>query len=189
MIEKLNFALAALEDPNEVGYLREQALDALRSVIAEMEAGEPVMEIGENESLMCRTLPLGTKLYTHPHPKAEPDRPVEANKTMGGPVQEPVKLWLWKNFVNGVPEYWAFDNAFPVGVEHSDPLTLGEPCGYALLKESRKGRNDIADNEVLRRVVAAEPQAKPPKCVKCGDELMSSFASTCYTCNQKTKGK
>ena len=106
-------------------------------------------------------IPAYIKTSPHPQPKAEPDRPVEANKTMDGPVHEPVKLWLWKNFVNGVPEYWAFDNAFPVGVDHSDPLTLGEPCGYALLKESRKGRNDIADNEVLRRVVAAEPQAKP----------------------------
>jgi hypothetical protein len=30
------------------------------------EQGEPVMVIGENESMKCRELPLGTKLYTTP---------------------------------------------------------------------------------------------------------------------------
>jgi len=32
-----------------------------------------------------------------------------------------------------------------------------------------------------------QPKAEPTKCVKCGDELMSSFTSTCYACNQKAK--
>jgi len=259
MIEKLKAALATLEKyktgvsilndgPDksdedhahsllvESMHLTGPAITDLRSAIAEMEAGEPVAWRYTFKTKVVRLEQRrldfyhwedtdwlkGEPLFTHPQPKAEP-------------VQEPVKLWLWKNFVNGVPEYWAFDNAFPVGVDHSDPLTLGDPCGYALLKESRKGRNDIADNEVLRRVVAAEPQAKlwdsqwvnivndpvvqhwetskedavhravklteeammknasapqakpltHPKCVKCGDELMSSFTNTCYACKQK----
>lgn len=65
---------------------------------------------------------------------------------------EPVTLWLWKNFVGGRPEYWAFDNAFPVHLDGGDPQTLGEPCGYALFKPSRKGRHDISDAEVMRRI-------------------------------------
>jgi len=74
------------------------------------------------------------------------------------PEQEPKKLWLWKNFVDGKPEYWAFDNAFPVHLDCDDPQTLGEPCGYAIFKPSREGRTDISDGEVLLRIkkVAAQ---------------------------------
>lgn len=74
---------------------------------------------------------------------------------------EPMKLWLWKNFVDGRPEYWAFDNPFPINLDDGDPQTLGEPCGYALFKPSRKGRTDVSDEQVLRAVLAAtvkEPQ-------------------------------
>lgn len=55
--------------------------------------------------------------------------------------REPRKLWLWKNFVDGAPEYWAFDNPYPIFLDSSDPQVLGEPCGYALLKPSRDGRS------------------------------------------------
>jgi hypothetical protein len=67
----------------------------------------------------------------------------------------PPKLWLWKNFVDGRPEYWAFDNPFPINMDDGDPQTLGEPCGYALFKPSRPGRSDISDDEVLRRIATA----------------------------------
>ena len=79
-------------------------------------------------------------------------------KKSAQPEQEPKKLWLWKNFVDGKPEYWAFDNAFPVYLECDDPQTLGEPCGYAIFKPSREGRTDIIDGEVLLRIkkVAAQ---------------------------------
>jgi hypothetical protein len=79
-------------------------------------------------------------------------------KKSAQPEQEPKKLWLWKNFVDGKPEYWAFDNAFPVYLECDDPQTLGEPCGYAIFKPSREGRTDISDGEVLLRIkkVAAQ---------------------------------
>jgi hypothetical protein len=75
-----------------------------------------------------------------------------------------VKLWLWKNFVDGKPEYWAFDNAFPINLNDGDPQTLGEPCGYAWLKPSRQGRFDVSDEEVLSAVQNAKeypPQRKP----------------------------
>jgi hypothetical protein len=63
-----------------------------------------------------------------------------------------MKLWLWKNFVDGKPEYWAFDNPFPVYMDGDDPQTLGEPCGYAIYKPSRNGRPDVSEVDVLRRI-------------------------------------
>jgi hypothetical protein len=57
------------------------------------------------------------------------------------PVQPkvPAKLWLWKNFVDGRQEYWAFDNLYPC-YPNGDPMVLGEPCGYAIFKPSVNGR-------------------------------------------------
>jgi hypothetical protein len=40
----------------------------------------------------------------------------------------PRKPWLWRNHVDGRPEYWAFDNPFPINLTDDDPQTLGEPC-------------------------------------------------------------
>ena len=56
------------------------------------------------------------------------------------------KLWLWKN---GSHEFWAFDNPYPCH-PNGDPITLGEPCGYALVKQSVNGRPDMPEDEVLR---------------------------------------
>lgn len=67
-----------------------------------------------------------------------------------------MKLWLWKNFINGRPEYWAFNNPFPIHMDNGDPQTLGEPCGYAIFKPSRSGRPDVSEAEVLRRIERAE---------------------------------
>ena len=55
------------------------------------------------------------------------------------PMSEERKLWLWKNFVDGRQEYWAFDNLYPCHA-NGDPQTLGEPCGYAIVKPSINGR-------------------------------------------------
>jgi hypothetical protein len=81
------------------------------------------------------------------------------------PTQEPIKLWLWKNFVNGKFEYLAFDNPFPIFMDSHDPQTLGEPCGYALLKPSRAGRTDFSDEQVLQDVqkALAQPAQEPVK--------------------------
>jgi len=102
--------------------------DTLRELVAYTFDGRPCYEV--------------RALYTHPA------APVPA---------VPEKLWLWKNFVDGRPEYWAFDNPFPVHLDCGDPQTLGEPCGYALFKPSRTGRTDVSDAQVLRRVIAARP--------------------------------
>lgn len=66
------------------------------------------------------------------------------------------RLWLWKNFVDGRPEYWAFDNPYPINLDNGDPQTLGEPCGYAIFKPSRGGRPDFSEDEVLLRIAQAE---------------------------------
>jgi hypothetical protein len=67
-----------------------------------------------------------------------------------------MKLWLWKNFVDGRPEYWAFDNPFPVQMDCGDPQTIGEPCGYAIFKPSRAGRTDVTEQQVLQRIKLAK---------------------------------
>lgn len=61
------------------------------------------------------------------------------------------KLWIWKNFVNGNPEYWAFDNPYPCH-PNGDPMTLGEPCGYALVKESVNGRPDAPESHAIETI-------------------------------------
>jgi hypothetical protein len=62
------------------------------------------------------------------------------------------KLWLWKNFVDGRPEYWAFDNPYPTNLDNGDPQTLGQPCGYAIFKPSRDGSNGRTEEQVLREM-------------------------------------
>lgn len=69
------------------------------------------------------------------------------------------KVWLWKNFVDGRPEYWAFDNPYPCHPGGGDPLTLGEPCGYAIIKESTPGRTDVSDAEVIAAIKRARGEA------------------------------
>ena len=66
------------------------------------------------------------------------------------------KLWLWKNFVDGRPEYWAFDNPYPTH-GGGDPMTLGEPCGYAIFKESTQGRFDVSEEQVIAAIKRAKP--------------------------------
>ena len=72
------------------------------------------------------------------------------------------KLWLWKNFVDGRPEYWAFDNPYPCQ-PNGDPITLGEPCGYAIVKESVQGRTDVPEANVISAIKRAtqRPEALP----------------------------
>lgn len=72
----------------------------------------------------------------------------------GGQIGE--RLWLWKNFVDGKPEYWAFDNAYPT-YAGGDPMTLGSPCGYALVRPSTPGKPDIQDSDVLAEIARSTP--------------------------------
>lgn len=88
-------------------------------------------------------------------PSGTRPEPSSAGERQPATPEVPQRLWLWKNFVDGRPEYWAFDNPFPVHLDNGDPQTLGEPCGYALVKASRTGRTDVSDEEVLRRIAVA----------------------------------
>ena len=72
-------------------------------------------------------------------------------------VRAEKKLWLWKNYVDGRPEFWAFDNPFPCREPGGDPLVLGEPVGYALVKESVNGRPNMPEALVIERIKMARP--------------------------------
>lgn len=61
------------------------------------------------------------------------------------------KLWLWRN---GPYEFWAFDNPCPCH-PNGDPITIGEPVGYAIVKSSVNGRPDVDDADVLEKVKRA----------------------------------
>lgn len=75
------------------------------------------------------------------------------------------KLWLWKNG----DHYWAFDNLYPCVSADGDPLTLGEPVGYALLKPSvprREAEGDCRETteaKVARETITAESAATYPE--------------------------
>lgn len=86
---------------------------------------------------------------------------VKAMRTSPSEKRMPGKLWLWKNFVDGRPEYWAFDNPYPCKEGGGDPLTLGEPCGYAIFKESTQGRFDVPEAEVIAAIKGAQERSKP----------------------------
>ncbi len=64
------------------------------------------------------------------------------------------KLWLWRNHVDGRPEYWAFTNPYPINMDNGDPQTLGQPCGYAIFKPSRDGSNGRTEAQVLAQMTA-----------------------------------
>ena len=71
----------------------------------------------------------------------------------------PKKLWLWQNFVNGRPEFWAFDNAYPCQPGPGDPITLGEPAGYALVMDSVCGRA-YCEDDVIADIVATNDESE-----------------------------
>ncbi len=77
--------------------------------------------------------------------------------------QEPLKLWLWKNFVKGRPEYWAFDNPFPCLTVNGDPLTFGEPCGWVFLKPSVNGRPERSEQEVINTITRLADTSPPAR--------------------------
>ena len=63
------------------------------------------------------------------------------------------KLWLWRN---GPHEFWAFDNPYPCYTPDGDPMTLGEPVGYAIFKESYNGRPDRSDDYAMQEMLKAK---------------------------------
>ena len=86
-------------------------------------------------------------------------------------VALPMKLWLWKNFVDGRPEYWAFDNPYPIHMDCGDPQTVGEPVGYALVKQSRNGRPEVSEEQILSAIKRATPPDLAAKVARLEDAL------------------
>jgi hypothetical protein len=95
--------------------------------------------------------------------------------------QEPTRLWLWKNFVEGRPEYWAFDNPFPCMSVGGDPLTLGEPCGWALIKPSVNGRPDRLEQEVIDTVTRFAAPPAQRQWVGLTEKDFSAINQSCLT--------
>ena len=63
------------------------------------------------------------------------------------------KLWLWRN---GPYEFWAFDNPYPCYEPGGDPMTLGEPCGYAIFRRSFNGRPDRTEEYAIQEMLKAK---------------------------------
>ena len=89
---------------------------------------------------------------------AEPSAWIPLYTTPVTQTPQPVKLWLWKNFVNGNPEYWAFDNECPIQLDNDGPQTVGNPCGYALVMPSRNGRPNHAASVAQPTTTTQAPQ-------------------------------
>ena len=83
-------------------------------------------------------------------------------------------MWLWKNFVDGRPEYWAFDNPYPCH-QNGDPMTLGEPCGYAIVKASIRGRTDVSDEQIMG---AIQRTCSTEKVQRTASEIAATFGPT-----------
>lgn len=92
-------------------------------------------------NMVMMVLDVRGALSPSPAPPAESER-----------IAAPTRLWLWRNWVDGRPEYLAFDNPYPLFMDIDDPQTLGEPCGYAIVKPSRRGRPDVSDEDAAKRI-------------------------------------
>lgn len=81
-------------------------------------------------------------LLAHPEDDRMRAMALEAREELAEPregeVVEGEKLWLWKNG----DHFLAFRHLYPCFEPDGDPMTLGEPVGYAIFKKShnRQGK-------------------------------------------------
>lgn len=72
------------------------------------------------------TTDIGNWDDSHALNKANTNADVFRGYFVAQPVQPKVsvadKLWLWKNFVNGNPEYWGYVNSFPIHLNSDDQI-------------------------------------------------------------------
>lgn len=114
---------------------------------------------------LLETIPADARLVVEDDPYSTSFYPVgrlchEAAAALRERLAQPDrKLWLWKNFEEGRPEYWAFDNPYPTNLDDGDPQTLGQPCGYAIFKQSRDGSCGRTEEQVLREINIAMGKA------------------------------
>jgi hypothetical protein len=64
------------------------------------------------------------------------------------------RFWLFRNYVDGVPQFLAFDNPYPCHPD-GDPMTLGAPYGVAFFVDSDTGR-EWSDQQVMNEIRAAQ---------------------------------
>ena len=152
--EKLLAQAEALEWALEFGVTREDIFYSARELRAQAEA----MNNGAATNAGRAHVNLGTSGSA-----TEDAAPPSA--------AQPVKLWLWKNFVDGRPEYWAFDNPYPIHMDCGDPQTVGEPVGYALVKQSRNGRPDVSEEQVLSSIKRTAPPDLAARVARLEDAL------------------
>jgi chromosome segregation ATPase len=95
------------------------------------------------------------------------------------------RFWLFRNYVDGVPQFLAFDNPYPCYPD-GDPMTLGEPYGLAFFVESDTGR-EWSDAQVMDDIRKARPagdeiaalQARLAECERERDEAIKSADFVC----------
>jgi len=63
------------------------------------------------------------------------------------------RFWLFRNYVNGAPQFLAFDNPYPCH-PGGDPMTLGAPYGVAFFVDSDTGR-EWSDQQVMNEIRTA----------------------------------
>lgn len=105
---------------------------------------------------------------SHPDSRTEPQEVVE-------------RIWLWRN---GTGEYVAYRSAWPVMVGGGDPLTLGEPTGWAYLMpcdDGSAGRsNEEAEAGCLRAIASLSTPPKAHERVACNHE---AYQGRCVHCD------
>lgn len=142
-------------------------------VIKDLEArlAQPEQEIEPDRDHVeddgCPTEKAVLQRFWREHQKQEPVRlqcvtcgTIYADGVPPQVAQPKQKLWLWKNFVDGRPEYWAFDNPYPTNLDNGDPQTLGQPCGYAIFKPSRDGSCGRTEEQVLREMESVSARSE-----------------------------
>jgi hypothetical protein len=168
--ELMQMALDALEAAlsNDQPYISrsEETAEALRARLA-----QPEQEIDPDrphvEDDGCPTEKAVLQRFWREHQKQESVRlqcvtcgTIYADGVPPQVAQPKQKLWLWKNFVDGRPEYWAFDNPYPTNLDNGDPQTLGQPCGYAIFKPSRDGSRGRTEEQVLREMESVSARSE-----------------------------
>lgn len=95
------------------------------------------------------------------------------------------RFWLFRNYVDGVPQFLAFDNPYPCHPD-GDPMTLGAPYGVAFFVDSDTGR-EWSDQQVMNEIRAAQKAGIQARDLKLAElvkqiDLRPWIDCACTTC-------
>jgi len=99
------------------------------------------------------------------------------------------RFWLFRNYVDGVPQFLAFDNPCPCH-PGGDPMTLGAPYGVAFFVESDAGR-EWSDQQVMNEIRTARTADLQARDLKLADLARAlphedgCRASYCVVCDRR----